>query len=52
MYILRNAMIVILYTIGLLSFILLNPNKGLQYYNDEIKGAQMVRTFNMTEINR
>jgi hypothetical protein len=45
-------MIVISYNIGLLSFILLNPNKVLEYNGDEIKWARMVRTFNMTEINR
>lgn len=45
-------MIVITYTIGLLSFILLNPNKVLEYYGDEIKWARMVRTFKMTEVNR
>jgi len=43
---------VISYTIGLLSFILLNPNKVLEYYDAEIKGAHMVRTFNMIEKNR
>jgi hypothetical protein len=50
MYILRSVMTVILYTIGLLSFILLKPNKVLEYYDDEIKGGQMVSTFSMTEI--
>lgn len=45
-------MIVISYTIGLLSFILLNPNKLLDYYDDETKGAHMVKTFNTIEINR
>jgi hypothetical protein len=52
MYILRSVVIVILYTIGLLSFILLKPYKVLEYYDDEIKGAQMVSTFSMTEIYR